>query len=87
MLPTFSIIDPIVRGVLPESFSFGVFAVALWALGSAAADGKPARLDRFRSAGCRGHLVPQSHGTAFFQHVGGLGALAGDICGRRWLYA
>ncbi|NCF65688.1 MAG: hypothetical protein GWP61_06930 [Chloroflexi bacterium] len=30
--PYIQYIDPLVRGVLPETFSFGVFAVALWAL-------------------------------------------------------
>ncbi len=39
--PYVQYIDPLVRGVLPESFSFGIFAVALWAL------------DRLRRAGSR----------------------------------
>ncbi len=30
--PYIQYIDPVVRGVLPESFSFGVFAVGMWAL-------------------------------------------------------
>ena len=43
--PYVQYIDPLVRGVLPETFSFGVFAVALWAL------------DRLRRTGSRGSWI------------------------------
>lgn len=38
--PYVQFIDPIVRGVLPESFSFGIFAVTLWSLDRLRTTGK-----------------------------------------------
>ena len=43
--PYVQYIDPLARGVLPESFSFGIFALALWSL------------DRLRKAGSRASWI------------------------------